>query len=67
MSVDETRLEMVANREEHAFVVSTWYLCTYLRYMYIYTYRKQGVDLTKRLDILREADVFFYDALARRK
>ena len=30
-------------------------------------YRKQGVDLTKRLDILREAAVIFDDTFARRK
>ena len=30
-------------------------------------YRKQGIGLTKRLDILREAVVIFDDVLARRK
>ena len=30
-------------------------------------YRKQGVDLTKRLDIHREAAVMFDDSLGRRK
>lgn len=31
------------------------------------SYRKQGVDPTKRLDVLREAAVIFDYALARRK
>ena len=31
------------------------------------SYRKQGVDITKRHDILREAAVICDDALARRK
>ena len=31
------------------------------------SWRKQGVGLTNRLDILRDAAVIFGDALARRK